>query len=65
MIVIYFYASYRINFSIDSIESVEINNNHERALIDISAYEKIIPVGTDFFKTEIYNFLIKAFYMPR
>lgn len=27
MIVIYFYASYRINFSIDSMESVEINEN--------------------------------------
>ena len=35
MIVIYFYASYRISFSIDSIESAEIDNNQEQALIKI------------------------------
>ena len=29
MIVIYFYASYRINFPIDLIENIEINNNDE------------------------------------
>ena len=35
-IVIDFYFFYRINWKIDSIGSVKINNNHERANIDVN-----------------------------
>ena len=35
-IVIHIYAFHRINWKIDSIESVEINNNHERANFDVN-----------------------------
>ena len=47
MIVIYFYASYQINFSIDSTENVEMNNNHDQALTKKAFRKNATPVRTD------------------